>query len=240
MGKKGCRYTLEEKLQCIRLVESGMTTYAVECSRHISHSQIEQWIARYQRWGNEGLEKYSHPSHYSIELKREIALKYLDGNTSYPQLAHDYQIPNWGTIHRWVTQYTSGKLLNTTRRPAMRDGRQTTQLERIEIAQWVMANDMDYVGATLKFKVSYGQVYGWVKRLKNGGQDALADRRGKAKEDRGQLTENEKLVLENKRLKAQIEQLSSENDLAKKIQELERRAAPKQSSVKPSKRSHKK
>jgi len=122
----------------------------------------------------------------------------------------------------------------------MKDGRKTTQLERIEIAQWIIANDMDYAGATQKFKVSYGQAYAWVKKLQNGGQDALADRRGKTKEDNGHLTETEKLVLENKRLKARVERLSTENALAKKIQELERRAALKKPSAKPSKNSRKK
>ncbi|PRO90606.1 transposase, partial [Lactiplantibacillus pentosus] len=67
----------------------------------------------------------------------------------------------------------------------MKNGRKTEQVERIEIAQWVIANEMDYVGATTHFTVSYGQVYAWVKKFKQGGPDALADRRGKTKEANG-------------------------------------------------------
>ena len=86
----------------------------------------------------------------------------------------------------------------------------------------------------------HGQYYEQLGKLQQGGQDALADHRGKGKEDNGRLTENEKLVLENKRLKARVERLSTENALAKKIQELERRAALKKPSAKPSKNSRKK
>lgn len=221
------------------MVESGTSPSSVGTSFNIKDDQIIQWVERYHRLGTKGLER-AKTRHYPTELKLEIIKKYLAGNTSYPQLAREYQIPNCGIIYQWVNRYTSGKSLITTRRSVMKDGRKTTQLERIEIAQWIIANDMDYAGATRKFKVSYGQAYAWTKKLRQGGQAALADRRGKSKEDNGQLTENEKLVLENKRLKARVERLSTENALAKKIQELERRAALKKPSAKPSKNSHKK
>ena len=45
----------------------------------------------------------------------------------------------------------------------MKDGRKTTQIERIEIAQWTIANDYNYGAAMQQFKISYGQVYAWVK-----------------------------------------------------------------------------
>lgn len=73
----------------------------------------------------------------------------------------------------------------------MKDGWKTEQVERIEIAQWVIANEMNYVAVTTQFNVSYGQVYTWVKKFKQGGPNALADRRGKTKKDTSQLTEME-------------------------------------------------
>lgn len=240
MGRKGSRYTTQEKLNCIQLLEEGISLSAVSKDSGIKREQIRQWLDRYQRFGVAGL-KRSKVQRYPVALKKEIVLKYLQGNTSYSQLAKEYQIPNYGIIYQWVTRYTSGKSLETTRRSTtMKDGRKTTKLERIEIAQWVIANDMDYVGATRQFNVSYGQAYAWVKKFNQGGPDALEDRRGKDKEDNGQLTENEKLVLENKRLKARLERLATENALAKKIQELERRNALKKSHTKPSKHSPKK
>ncbi|KRL36497.1 ISSth1, transposase (Orf1), IS3 family protein [Lacticaseibacillus manihotivorans DSM 13343 = JCM 12514] len=92
----------------------------------------------------------------------------------------------------------------------MKDGRKTTHAERIEIAQWTIANELNYVEATKHFDVSYGQVYAWVKKFNQGGESSLADRRGKAKEDHGQLTELEKKDFEIKRLKARLEYVSTE------------------------------
>lgn len=122
----------------------------------------------------------------------------------------------------------------------MRDGRKTTQVERVEIAQWAIANDYNYVEATKRFKVSYGQVYAWVKKFKQGGASALADRRGKDKEDRGQLTEIERLKLENKRLQARLTHVSTEVAVLKKLQELERRNAGQTANIKPFNNSHRK
>ncbi|KRK40529.1 helix-turn-helix domain-containing protein [Loigolactobacillus bifermentans] len=80
----------------------------------------------------------------------------------------------------------------------MKIGRNTTQIKRIEIAQWVTANEWDYNGATKKFAVSYGQGSAWVKKFKQGGPETLQDRRGKDKF----LTDEEKQVLRIKELEA--------------------------------------
>ena len=52
----------------------------------------------------------------------------------------------------------------------MKDGRKTTQIERVEIAQWTITNDYNYGAAMQQFKISYGQVI----RL---GQEVQARRR---------------------------------------------------------------
>lgn len=122
----------------------------------------------------------------------------------------------------------------------MKDGRKTTQAERIEIAQWTIANELNYVEATKHFDVSYGQVYAWVKKFKRGGESSLADRRGKAKENNDQLTELEKKDLEIKRLKARLEYVSTEAAVLKKLQEIERRNAAQTSNIRPFNNSHKK
>lgn len=117
----------------------------------------------------------------------------------------------------------------------MKDGRKTTQLERIEIAQWTIANEYNYIEATRHFQVSYGQVYAWVKKFKQGGEAALADRRGKAKESNGQLTEVERLKLENKRLQHRLTYVSTEVAVLKKLEEIERSKPAQASTTKPSK-----
>ncbi len=121
----------------------------------------------------------------------------------------------------------------------MNTGRKTTKLERIEIAEWTIAHDKYYTEATHHFKVSYGQVYSWVKKYETGGAGALEDRRGRAQEDNGHLSELEKKDLEIKRLQARLEYVSTEAAILKKLQEIERMDAHKKN-MKQSKRSPKK
>lgn len=214
---------------------------AVERLHGVKHSQVQQWIERYEADGVDGLKVRRTQRAYSQKLKLEVVQKYLAGNTSYPQLAKEYGIPNTAVIYQWVSLYTSGKLPQATRRATpMKDGRKTSQTERIEIAQWTIANEHNYIEAMKHFNVSYGQVYAWVKKFKQGGESALADRRGKAKEDNGQLSEVDRLKLENKRLQARLTYVSTEVALLKKLQEIERRNAVQTTNTKQSNNSHKK
>lgn len=241
MGRKGSRYSLEEKLFYIGLMKDGMAAKTIQDVYGVHHSQIVQWVERFEVGGVDALKRRQQKRTYSEEMMLEVVQAYLVGNVSYSQLSKQYGILNGSTIYQWVKRYTSGKSLTATRRTTpMKDGRKTTQMERVEIAQWVIANEMNYVAATTRFNVSYGQVYAWVKKLKQGGSDALVDRRGKDKEDNGKLTESELKDLEIKRLKARLERVSTEVAVLKKLQEFERMDVIQKKSTKPFKRSRKK
>ena len=217
MGRKGSRYTLEEKLFYIGLVQNeGWSPRAIRRMYGVDDSQVKRWLERYQSLGIDGLKRGAN-QRYTREFKLTVIQRYLAGNTSYPVLAREYGVSNGSVIYQWVSRYTSGKSLKATgRAKPMKDGRKTTQLERIEIAQWTIANEYNYVEATRHFQISYGQVYAWVKKFKQGGEAALTDRRGKAKEDNGQLTEVERLKLENKRLQDRLTYVSTEVAVLKK------------------------
>ncbi|QHT63300.1 helix-turn-helix domain-containing protein [Paenibacillus lycopersici] len=60
-------------------------------------------------------------------------------------------------------------------------GRTTTQQERIDIVLYCQAHNPDYRMAADQYQVSYHQVYQWVKKYAEGGQDALKDGRGRRK-----------------------------------------------------------
>ena len=221
MGRKGSRYSLEDKLYYIHLVEQGQTISGIERQYGVKYDQVKQWIERYQAAGIDGLKRRK-VRQYSAEFKQEVVNLYLAGGTSYPQLAKQFDIPNNSIIYQWVNLYTSGKSFKTTRRArTMKTGRKTTQKERIEIVQWTIANDYAYHEAASHFEVSYQQVYTWVKKLNNGGVDALADRRGKSKAT--PLTELDIAKLKIKELEARTKHLEMEKDLSKKLKEIQRR-----------------
>ncbi|MFD2130566.1 DDE-type integrase/transposase/recombinase [Pseudogracilibacillus auburnensis] len=63
----------------------------------------------------------------------------------------------------------------------MAKGRSTTWKEKIDIVYYCLSVDKDYQGTAVKYKVSYQQVYQWVRKYEVGGIDALKDRRGRNK-----------------------------------------------------------
>ena len=72
------------------------------------------------------------------------------------------------------------------------------------------------------YEVSYQQVYQWVKKYENGGEEALKDKRGRKKEE-AELSPEEKMKLEMKKLERENERLRAENLFLKKLEEIERR-----------------
>ena len=104
----------------------------------------------------------------------------------------------------------------------MAKGRKTTLKERIEIVSHCIANNKDYGEAIERYGVSYQQIYGWVRKYEKDGAEGLCDHRGKGK-DQASMSEVEKLRAQLKLKEAENRRLQMENDLLKKLEEVERR-----------------
>ncbi|GIN07484.1 hypothetical protein J1TS1_16290 [Shouchella clausii] len=104
----------------------------------------------------------------------------------------------------------------------MTKGRKTTWEERIHIVQACLENGKAYQETASTYHVSYQQVYQWVKKYENGGEEALKDKRGSKKEE-ALLTPEEKIQLQMKKLERENERLRAENVFLKKLEEVERR-----------------
>lgn len=98
--------------------------------------------------------------------------------------------------------------------------RKTTLEERKEIVEYCIVHGRDYKGTASKYDVSYSQVYSWVKKYDENGEEALADKRGHHKADE-EVDELERLRRENLRLKRQLEEKDMLVELLKKVKEFE-------------------
>lgn len=107
----------------------------------------------------------------------------------------------------------------------MRQGRQTTQEERIRIAKECIASGKNYGEIALKYEVSYQQVRTWTLRYEEQGEAGLEDRRGQRKKDQAPRTELEQAQIEIEQLKHKLYLAEMENRLLKKLDEVERRDA---------------
>lgn len=101
----------------------------------------------------------------------------------------------------------------------MTKGRKTTQEERSEIVAFCIEHGNDYGLTTETYKVSYQQIYSWVKKYEEKGVDGLKDNRGRTKPEE-EMTEIEKLRAENRILQAKLREKEMENALLKKLREL--------------------
>lgn len=98
--------------------------------------------------------------------------------------------------------------------------RKTTLEERKEIVSYCITHNNDYKGTASRYDVSYSQVYSWVKKYREKGEEGLTDKRGRHKSDE-EVDELERLRRENQRLKRQLEERDMLCELLKKVKELE-------------------
>ncbi len=107
----------------------------------------------------------------------------------------------------------------------MKQGRETTLDERIQIVRDCIASGKNYGEMALKYEVSYQQVRSWTLRFEEMGEAGLEDRRGRRKKDQIPRTELEQAQIEIEQLKHKLYLAEMERDLLKKLDEVERRDA---------------
>lgn len=107
----------------------------------------------------------------------------------------------------------------------MKQGRETTFDERLQIVRDCIAGGKNYGEMALKYQVSYQQVRSWTLRFEELGEAGLEDRRGQRKKDQIPRTELEQAKIEIEQLKHKLYLAEMECDLLKKLNEIERRDA---------------
>ncbi|WP_339194240.1 transposase [Aeribacillus sp. FSL W8-0870] len=177
------QYTTEFKLEVLLAYENRECTIQELCKRYqITKYSLRQWINEFEEFGIEGLERSN-----SWKGFKEAAVKdYLSGEFSQYKIVRTYGISSRSILQRWMKKYNSHRDLQDTskgRTSSMIKGRKTTWNERIQIVLDCLGNGKDYNKTAETYEVSYQQVYQWVKKYENGGEEALKDKRGRKKEE---------------------------------------------------------
>lgn len=170
------------------------------------------------------MKRRSHKNNkYSKEMKLQAVKDYLNGEGSYETLKEKYKLRSSTQLKNWVMWYNGHKEFKERSSAKgeiyMTKGRKTTQEERSEIVAFCIEHGKDYGLTVETYKVSYQQIYAWVKKYEEKGVNGLTDRRGKAKPE-NELTEEDRLRQENKILQAKIKDQEMEIALLKKMREL--------------------
>ena len=199
------------------------SAYTLAEKYHVSKTTIQRWVAAYRFHGNEAFSTKIGNASYTKEFKTMCVEAVVSGLGSSVEIGAQYNV--WPTVlESWIRKYNANRELkdyNPKREVYMAEARRKTTLEeRKEIVAYCIAHDRDYKGTAFKYDVSYSQVYSWVKKYDENGEEALTDTRGRHKTDE-ELDELERLRRENLRLKRQIEEKDMLVELLKKVKEFE-------------------
>jgi len=218
------QYSAAEKLSILKELDTS-STINIANKYDLNQSTITDWLHRYEVYGYKGLEIRAHNKSYSADLKIQAVQDYLSGNGSLRQIIDKYKITNKKQLRNWIKKYNSHSSIKSNEGGgtyAMTKGRVTTWQERIDTVLYCLAHNYDYLNTAKNFQVSYPQVYQWVKKYEEGGEDALKDGRGR-KRIIEELSDTDRQKLAVKKLESENERLRAENALLKKLQELEGR-----------------
>ena len=219
-----CKYSAEEKIQICKDYLCGKSSASELCAAHgLSRGKppgtFWRWISQYQQAGPAAFVKTSGNRSYSKDLKEKAVKEYLAGKGSLLEICGKYNISSERTLSDWIKCYNANielKDYEPKREVYMAEARRKTTLEeRKEIVDYCISHNNDYKGTASRYEVSYSQVYSWVKKYREEGEEGLEDRRGHHKSDNA-LDEVERLRRENKRLKKQLEERDMLCELLKK------------------------
>ena len=185
---------------------------------------FQQWISIYQSEGPSGLLIQKHQKYYPPELKLAAVMDYLNGAGSLQAVAAHYGLRSKHPLQNWLKSYnTHGEIKSRSSGGGsyMRKARQTTSKERLDIVQDCLAHNKNYGAMALKYNCSYQQVRNWVLRYEKMGSAGLEDRRGRRAGTQPARTPEEELRDKIAELERKNHDLQMENDLLKKVRELE-------------------
>lgn len=223
------KVSVEEKVRIVQAYLRGEVSANGAVKRVGVHwDTFQKWVHNYEADGVDAFLPHKNRV-YSSELKQQAVTDYLCGGGSQQDICKKYHLRSRTQLQNWIKVYNAYGDFNTVKHSGggsyMKQGRDTTLAERIEIVKDCLASDKNYGEMALKYGVSYQQVRSWTLRYEEQGEAGLEDRRGKRKRNQTPRTELEKAQIEIEQLRHKLYMAEMERDLLKKLDEVERRYA---------------
>ncbi len=127
--------------------------------------------------GSRGIFPHERNRVYSSEEKLKAVCAYLTGEGSLREIAQKYHLRSKKQLQNWLKVYNAHGDFNSVKFSGggsyMKQGRETTQQERMEIVKECIAGGKNYGAMALKYRVSYQQVRNWTLRYEAMGEAGL-------------------------------------------------------------------
>lgn len=181
MGRKS-QYSKELKLDTAKQYLNHEGSYfSLGKEVGTSKSVISDWVSKYKEYGDNAFDVSNTNASYTKEFKEKVVLAYLNGEGSYLERAIKFNIASHSIIIGWVKSYNSHMELKDYLPGGnvyMTKSRKVSKVERLEIVKYSMEHDLDYKASAKVYEVSYANLYNWVKKNKELGEEGLGDNRG--------------------------------------------------------------
>ena len=189
----------------------------------VGATTMQNWISRYKAEGISAFEPIKGSRVYREEVKTAAAEDYLAGRGSLRTISERYKIRSPQLVMDWVKVYNRHNENNTeTGGIVMADRRNYTMEERVQIVKEHIDAGKSISALAAEHGLSYNLVKSWIQKYKAMGIAGLEDRRGHRTAAQTPRTPEEELRIRNAQLEREIYLLKMENDLLKKVKELER------------------
>jgi transposase-like protein len=222
-SKKGI--PAEDKVRLVEKYLKGEISRAYAAKgASVEPGTITLWARLYMADGPTALMDQKQNKKYPTELKLKAVTEYLSGAGSQNAICKKYHIRSPYQLRQWIKVYNShGTFKCMTGGSYMKKARNTNPDERLKIVQECLANNENYGTMALNYEVSYQQVRNWVKRYNAMGSAGLEDRRGQRIGTQPSRSPEEELRDRIAQLEREKRDLKMENNLLKKVRDLERR-----------------
>jgi transposase-like protein len=242
MGRRA-KYNKEIKLEIVRRYIAGES--ASELAREYElkgangRKRVLEWTKKYENSNERAFDPSNRNKTYRKELKQAAIQEYLEGEGSLETITNKYRITSISVLREWIIKYNSHiETKDYSPKPEvyMAKSRKTTYDERIEIVNYCLEQELNYKKTAIEYGLNYAQVYTWVRKYKELGEEGLRDQRGRKKPE-SEMTVEEQLRHELKKEQARRKYLEMENAALKKLEEIERREIREKSKKRSIKRS---
>ena len=222
MKKTEKKISGEEKRELVEACLGKQMRVSDAASRAGVHvSNVYKWISQYRAEGAAAFQ--GERKVYSKELKRKAVEEYVAGQGSLLSISEKYKIRSPSVVLDWVRVYNRHNNAHRSEGESnMANTRKYTVEERVQIVKEHFEDGKSISELAKEHDLGYHLVYDWVKKYKANGVSGLEDRRGQRKAAQEPRTPEEELRVQIAQLERENYLLKMENDLLKKVKELER------------------
>ena len=166
---RGRKLTAEEKVKIVRKYQSEeLSQREAARAAGIAQSSFQTWIRLYEKEGAAAFLPRQQYRVYSAEMKEAAVRAYQAGEGSQQEICKRYGIRSKHQLQNWIKVYNAHGDFNSRKGSGggsyMKQGRNTTQEERVRIAKECIASGKNYGKLALKYQVSYQQARTWTLR----------------------------------------------------------------------------